>query len=362
MIWLTWRQFRAQTAVIYAALAALAVVLAVTGPRLLHLADTAGSGFLTQASANGTDNSLYYAGSAALLALPAVIGMFWGAPLVARELDAGTHRLVWNQSITRTRWLATKLGLTGLVAVAAAGGLSLTMSWWCRPIDKAVNTGHSGGGLFDLARISPVMFDARGIAPVGYAAFAFALGVAAGAVIRRAVPAMAITVAVFVAVQVAMPLWVRPHLVAPTRTTSAITAANLEGIMGSGPPMPSTAATTRSPGSGMTHVQSFLVAFDKPGSWKLSNQTIDATGQVASHLPSWVTNCLPPPGTPGGQPQLSQQQECFAKLAQLGYRQRVTYQPANHYWALQWSETAVFLALALSLTGLCFWWTRRRLS
>ena len=56
------------------------------------------------------------------------------------------------------------------------------------------------------------MFDARGIVPIGYAAFAFALGVTVGMLVRRTVPAMAITLAVFVAVQVAMPLLVRAHL------------------------------------------------------------------------------------------------------------------------------------------------------
>ena len=59
--------------------------------------------------------------TAVVLVLPALIGLFWGAPLIARELEAGTHRLVWNQSITRTRWLAVKLGLTGLAAMVAAG-------------------------------------------------------------------------------------------------------------------------------------------------------------------------------------------------------------------------------------------------
>ena len=75
--------------------------------------------------------------TAVVLVLPALIGLFWGAPLIARELEAGTHRLVWNQSITRTRWLAVKLGLVGLAAIAAAGLGSLAVDWWSDPIDKA---------------------------------------------------------------------------------------------------------------------------------------------------------------------------------------------------------------------------------
>ena len=37
MIWLTWRQFRAQTVVAAAALAAFAVILGLTGPNLSHM-------------------------------------------------------------------------------------------------------------------------------------------------------------------------------------------------------------------------------------------------------------------------------------------------------------------------------------
>ena len=68
-----------------------------------------------------------------VLVLPALIGIFWGAPLIARELEAGTHRLVWNQSVTRTRWLAVKLGLVGLAAVAVAGLGSLAVDLVVRP-------------------------------------------------------------------------------------------------------------------------------------------------------------------------------------------------------------------------------------
>ena len=129
MIWLTWRQFRAAGAMMAAALAALAVILAVTGP---SLADDYSAG-ITACTAQGRDCSDFVDGffrdhrstglavTSVVLVLPALIGIFWGAPLIARELDAGTHRLVWNQSVTRTRWLAVKLGLVGLVAVAVAG-------------------------------------------------------------------------------------------------------------------------------------------------------------------------------------------------------------------------------------------------
>jgi len=34
----------------------------------------------------------------------------------------------------------------------------------------------------------------------------------------------------------------------------------------------------------------------------------------------------------------------------------------SRYWAFQWSETAIYLVLALLLTGFCIWWASRRLS
>ena len=341
MTWLAWRQLRIQAVVVYGALAVLAAVLGVTGAQLADLSDTSGSTLLERLASGGAKGTMYFLGSAAVLTLPAIVGVFWGAPLVARELEAGTHRLVWSQTVTRSRWLATKVALTGLAAMAAVALLSVVMTWWAGPIQSAIESGQGVDGIFGLSRISPWMFDARGIAPIGYTAFAFALGVTAGLVIRRTVPAMAVTLAVFVAVQIAMPLAVRAHL-GPAELTTAITAENLRGLMISG----------RGPGG---PVEELNVSIGKPGAWVIANETLDPAGRVAGTLPSWVADC----GGPPGQQLEAQQRACFARLADDGYRQRVTYQPDSRYWALQAYETAIFLALALGLIGFCFWWLRR---
>ena len=112
--------------------------------------------------------------------------MFSGAPLAARELETGTFRLAWTQGVTRTRWLAAKLAIAG---IAAAELFSLMVNWWASPIHKA------------MSRYNPFTPDSfhTGVAPAGYAAFAFALGVTAGLFIRRTLPAMAVTLAVFTA-------------------------------------------------------------------------------------------------------------------------------------------------------------------
>lgn len=343
MIWLTWRQFRVQAAVMAAALAAVTVILAVTGGQLADLSDTRGRAFLEQIARGGSEATLYFVGSAAVLALPAIIGVFWGAPLVARELEAGTHRLVWNQTVTRSRWLATKVGFTGLAAVAATGLLALVVTWWSGPIDDAIESGQVADGIFNPSRMSPWMFVARGIAPIGYAAFALAFGVTAGLVLRRTVPAMAVTLAVLAAVQFLAPV-VRAT-VAPAELTTTITSSNLRGLLISGP-------------EADAPVEELVIGIDSPGAWIIGNETVDAGGKVADTLPSWVADCGGPPEQQGSQAQRA----CLSRLAEAGYRQRVTYQPVSRYWTLQAYETAVFIVLALLLTGGCFWWLRHRLS
>src|SRR5580658_2123123 len=136
MIWLTWRQSRAQLIGAVGVLAVLALVLEVTGPDLAHLYNTSGivrcppsscatlaNRFLNKISK--IDTLLYFLGIGLLYAVPVIIGIFWGAPLVAREIEAHTHRLIWNQSVTRTRWLAIKLTVLALAATAFAGLLNL---------------------------------------------------------------------------------------------------------------------------------------------------------------------------------------------------------------------------------------------
>jgi len=147
MTWLTWRQFRAQAIVAAAALAVVAIALAVTGPHLAGLyasnglatcqahgnCETLKTSFMDQVKSSTPDGRLFALGIGLLLAAPALVGVFWGAPLVTREIEAGTFRLAWTQSVTRARWLAVKLGLIGLASMAAVGLLSLMVGWWASP-------------------------------------------------------------------------------------------------------------------------------------------------------------------------------------------------------------------------------------
>jgi ABC-type transport system involved in multi-copper enzyme maturation permease subunit len=337
MTWLTWRQFRAPIVVAATALAAFAVILALTGPDLAHLYATSGlaacrascgslaSTFLSQVRSDAVYPLLFFAGGAALYLTPALIGMFWGAPLVTRELEAGTLRLVWNQSVTRTRWMAAKLGLIGLAAMATAGLLSLMVSWWSGPIDQAGGFPVTMG---QLSRFSPLVFDARGLAPVGYAAFAFTLGVTIGVLIRRTLPAMAIALACIAVVQLGWPTAVRPHLIPPNTATSTVSV---------------NVSTARVGHNGELAVP----VTDLPGAWIISNQTITPSGKV------FVLPDIPACNT-------GTQQQCNGFLATQHLRRRITYQPASRFWAFQAYETAIFVVLALALAGFCVWWIRWR--
>jgi hypothetical protein len=335
MTWLTWRQLRAQATAVYAAVLALAVVLAVTGPRLTRLGQAGLFDQLTR-----SDRNLYYAGIVVLALAPAVIGAFWGAPLVARELEAGTHRLVWNQSITRTRWLATKLVLTLLCAAIAVGVLSLAVTWWSAPLDGA--TGSQRGSL--PSRLTPIAFSMRALVPVAYTVFAVTIGTALGVLLRRALPAMALTLAVTAFVQIAVPLWVRPHLLPPTSQLVVLGRDTLDSIM---------ADDTGTPvriGVRPAH----------RGDWVLSQQTVDSTGRAVA-LPSWFNSCVAPPpvGVVSQRSEAPDLSGCLSRLTAEGYQQHVGYQPVSRFWPLQWAETALLLVLSGLLAVFTFRWTRR---
>ena len=349
MIRLTWRQFRTQALVALGALVFVAVVSAITGPHLVHLYETtvATCARYGDCSAATTaflrnDSSLRTWLDIGVIVVPGIIGIFWGAPLVARELEAGTYRLAWTQSVTRTRWLAVKLGVIGLASMATAGLLSLMLTWWASPLDRA------SMNLFGS-------FDQRDIVPVGYAAFAFALGVTTGVLIRRPLPAMVVTLVALLTARLAFIHWIRPHLIAPMIRAFALnptsTGFGSSGFLlfGSGP-------ATLQPASP-----------DIPNAWITSTQIVDRAGHA---LTTQVLNSDCPgiggSGPAGGGhthvPAAAQQalHDCVAKVGAT-YHEVVTYQPANRYWAFQWFELAIFLVLAFILAGCCLWWIGHRL-
>jgi hypothetical protein len=371
MIWLTWRQFRPQAIAAAGALTVVAIALAVTRPGLsagytaaglsachAHCA-TAASIFLDRVG--NLDHVLFFGSVFLMIVAPALIGLFWGAPLIAREVEVGTHRIAWNQSVTRTRWTLVKLGLVGLAAIATAGLLGLMVTWWASPIDaaslvggsaQAAATGGTGAHItfsgFAEARLDPVIFDARGVAPLGYAAFAFALGVTAGVLLRRTLPAMAVTLVVFAVIQVLVPNAVRPHLLPPSHVTVPLSIQN--GIH-----------LNTNADSGLSQIQ-LTGSFAKPGAWVLSQvfyagRRADPDVIIASSGPELAMPpqaCLPTPGSG------ISSADCRDALDALHLRQSVTYQPASRFWPLQLIETGIYLVLAAGLGWVCVSQVRRR--
>jgi hypothetical protein len=332
MIWFTWRQFRSQTVIAAAAIAAFGILFLVTAPIITGLyanvaachgdCDGVVTVFLERFRSSAAFPA-YLAAVGALYVLPALLGLFWGAPLIARELETGTHRLVWNQSVTRTRWLAVKLAAGCAIAATSTGLLTWAATVWSHRVDSASQD-----------RMVPLLFGSRGIVPVGYAIFAFVLGVTIGMLLRRVVPAMAATLAIYVGAVVSMPLWVRAHLVPARHDMIPLDVQHIQGISIGG-------------SSGTMDV---FGNEQIDGAWTVGNRTLSSDGTTFTG-PADLTKCGPD-GSPN---------ECHEWLGSLGLRQDLLYHPGSHFWPLQWAEAGVFIGLAGLLAAFCFWWIRHRI-
>jgi hypothetical protein len=143
-----------------------------------------------------------------LLVLPMLAGMFWGAPLVAREIEHGTHRLVWTQGVSRLRWATTKIGLVSIAVLVITAIYAAMLNWWITPVVET-----SG------QKFAYIFFDIHGVVVFGYMVFALALGFFAGAVTGRLLPAMATVVVGFLGLRLLVMLAARDRFIA-TETRS----------------------------------------------------------------------------------------------------------------------------------------------
>jgi hypothetical protein len=253
------------------------------------------------------------------LILPVVLGMLWGAPLVAHELEARTSDFAWTQSVTRTRWLTAKAGWLLLAAAACGGVLAALTTWWSGPINALSADAFVSG-----------QFDTQGIVPIGYAVFAMALGIAAGTVARRTLPAIAVTLGGFIALRLVISDFLRPHYIAAVTTYYNVTGS-----------------------------------FTPRGqAWVLSQGAVSKAGVVVASgwgdlypaLPASCQKLLPAAGGGKG----ASLTAVFSCMKAHGWRGFVTYQPSYRYWPFQGIETAVYLLLAAALIWVTFLVIRRR--
>jgi hypothetical protein len=314
MTWLVWRQYRAQLYVAVAALAALTVLLLITGLQMASQYHSALAACAASHSCGNLANTVFLGSHAVgflvilTLGVPGLLGLFWGTPLVATELETGTSQFAWAQSITRKRWLVVKTGWVLLAAAAWGSAVSALLTWWSGP-----------NNALQLDAFKPGRFDIQGIVPVGYALFAVALGIAAGTLLRRTLPALAVTLAVFTAVRIVIAEVIRPHyMTAVTSTYSLFTGYTPHGSY-----------------------------------WQLNQGITGPNGQaISSDFSGPAIAGVPASGAPAAcQPLIAHGNQSGATscLIAHGYHGFITYQPASRYWAFQGIETGIFVILAAAL-------------
>jgi hypothetical protein len=306
--WLLWRQHRIPALVTALLLGAFTIAVVATGVHMAHQYEDAVHG----CTAGGTCNLVgdLFKGDGAIVDLvhlsivvPALLGIL-GATLIARETEHSTNVLVWTQSVTRRRWITSKIALALGATLVTSVAVTALVTWWSRSPNSLY------GNRFEGAQ-----FDTQAVVPIAFALFAVALGLAAGAWFRRTLPAIAVTVIGFVAVRLLVVLYARPNLL-PTRTSSF--------PVSKGGAAPS-------------------------GSWTVGDHIVDGAGRTLG------TRIPIPPSCQGAGP--SRITPC---LSRLGFRDVVTYHPPGQYWQIQWIEAGIFFALAAALVTFAVVRTRRR--
>jgi hypothetical protein len=350
------RQFRTPALVAYGFLVAIGLVLLATGPHLVSLADNfarcqaAGKCVNLANPVNGADHFLQVALPPLVLVAPVLLGIFMGAPLIARELETGTFRLAWTQSVTRTRWLTIKVLTAAALTMVACELLALMIDWWDRPINTA------GPQLL----VTPGQMIFHGILPLGYAAFAFALGTSFGVILRRTVPAMVATVVLFATSAALMSNFVGRHLFLQTSSTS------LKGLgvgIGLSPAGLSVVPPPLNNLNGyVSNVAVVNAAGQAPSSATLERlcpniptQISQAPGAAVGPLTHSHPNAFAP--SPAVQEAF---QQCRTAIDSR-FHAVATFIPESKFWALQGVEVGLFVGAAGLLFGLTTWWVRRRL-
>jgi hypothetical protein len=309
--WVSWRLQRTETLIALAILALLAALLIPTGVQMANAYRHDGLAACLSINPSkpvlcGNELGAFHQRFQSLTTLaswftliPGLIGVLLAAPFIF-DLEHGTYRLAWTQSITRGRWLLGKLGLPVVTAMLAGGALTLLFTWWRAPnvhINGRLDTGN---------------YDTTGTVVIGYTLFALALALALGAIWRRAAASLTVAFVGYFAARIYVDYSLRGHLIAPLKAT-------YKG--------------TRQP--------SFLY----------NAHVLSLDGTVNGHQFSTAGGG----GFLGGHVQVAAPGISHALF-------HVVYQPESHFWPLQLTETGLFVGLAALMILFAAWWTQKRTS
>ncbi|WP_441248039.1 hypothetical protein [Kitasatospora sp. McL0602] len=261
-----------------------------------------------------------------LLALPPALGLFLGAPLLAREFETGTYRLAWTQSVSRRRWLAARLGVPLAVTLAGSTVLAAVSTWWVSTVEGRLAVPGYYHWFTWLSRTT------SGPAVVGFCLVGLALGAAVGLVVRRVVASMAVTAALTLVLRLLIDNF--RFLLTPAK--ESVGAAHVAVIR---------------PNAEMLHIFAGTFPTSTPlESLLLGDSYITTDG---TRIPSEYGSA----GFLSDGRILCQSPECLAHpdIVQVVTR----YQPPSAHWPMLWTETGLCLAATVVLVAFCFLWIRR---
>ncbi|WP_413810643.1 ABC transporter permease [Streptomyces sp. OE57] len=237
-----------------------------------------------------------------VIVLPLLFGLFFGGPQLAQELETDTYWTACSQSVSRVRWVLTKLAVPAAMTAVISAILALAMPWWWHPVADVMGSQFPWYQWYPYYGIGPVV--------VGLSVLLFVVGVTFGLLLRRTVAAMAATLVVGAGVLVLLDR-IRGHLL-PTMTVNKQHTSAIPG---------------------------------PDDAWVMSDSTLSASGAPVSDVNSCYSS--------------GNFDKCLTVHGRTGHW--ADYHPASHLWPMQGVETGLCLVLAAALTALCVLWVRRRL-
>jgi ABC-type transport system involved in multi-copper enzyme maturation permease subunit len=324
MRWFIWRQHRGELLFVGGGVLLVTALFAVVHALLAHSYAELGIGACDPPASDSCRSALQSMLTSytwlslvvyALLLVPVLLGMFVAAPLVAREFEAGTFRLAWMQSVTRSQWFWAKVLAVALASALGAAAVTAVVTWSLQPLIRVDE-------LMTLNFMIPMtfpLFDVSGTALMTTTLLAIAAGTLFGALTKRTVLAMVLTLIVFAGVRIPMNSFVRPNLFPPLTLSAPLSINNPLQLV----PL---------------------------GSWLRGSGFIDQQGNTYELLGTGPCRSASDPAA-------------FARCADgLGLRSYVLYEPPDRFWVYQGIESGTYLTLAVVLLLGAWWHVRFRIA